>query len=48
VLAIVFRRSLGHMLAQRIAGFERWARYLQGIAGAAIAVIAGYSIWTAV
>lgn len=47
LLAIVFRRSLGHVLAHRIAGFERWARYLQGIAGVAIALIAGYSIWAA-
>ena len=36
-----------HALAHRISGFEQWARGLQGIAGAAIVLIAAYSIWTA-
>jgi nickel/cobalt exporter len=47
LLAIIFRRSLGQVFAARIAGFELWARRLQGAAGAAIVVIAGYSLWTA-
>jgi nickel/cobalt exporter len=48
LLAIVARRFLGHALAHRLTGFERGARILQGIAGAAIVVIAGYSLWTTV
>jgi hypothetical protein len=43
---IVARRSLGHALAHRVSGFERAARILQGPAGAANVVIAGYSLWT--
>jgi nickel/cobalt exporter len=48
LLAIFARRSFSHALAHRISGFERAARILQGIAGAAIVVIAGYSLWTTV
>jgi hypothetical protein len=33
-------------LPWRLTSFERAARILQGIAGAAIVVIAGYSLWT--
>jgi ABC-type nickel/cobalt efflux system permease component RcnA len=47
VLAIVVRRLFGQSLLHRIAGLERGARILQGIAGALIVAIAGYSIWTA-
>jgi ABC-type nickel/cobalt efflux system permease component RcnA len=42
--AIIARRSLGHALAHRLDNFERKARALQGMAGAAIVVIAGYSL----
>jgi nickel/cobalt exporter len=45
LLAIITRRFLGHALARRLSGFERWARALQGTAGAMIVVIAGYSLW---
>jgi ABC-type nickel/cobalt efflux system permease component RcnA len=48
LLAIVARRSLGHAVAHRLSGFERVARILQGAAGAAIVVIAAYSLWTTV
>jgi len=47
LLAILLRRSVGHVLAERIAGIEVWARRLQTMAGAAIMIIAGYSLWTA-
>jgi ABC-type nickel/cobalt efflux system permease component RcnA len=46
LLAIVARRSLSLALAHRLSGLERAARILQAIAGAAIVVIAGYSLWT--
>jgi nickel/cobalt transporter (NicO) family protein len=47
LLAIAARRSLGHVLVQRLDGFQRGAMVLQGIAGAAIVAIAGYSLWKA-
>jgi ABC-type nickel/cobalt efflux system permease component RcnA len=46
LLAIVARRSLSLALSHRLSGLERAARILQGIAGAVIVVIAGYSLWT--
>jgi ABC-type nickel/cobalt efflux system permease component RcnA len=48
VLAIALRRCAGHALRHRIPSFELWARRLQGIAGAAIIVIATYFLWTSV
>ncbi len=47
LVSITLRRFFGHALSHRISGFERWARVSQGIAGAAIVIIAAYSIWTA-
>lgn len=43
--AILARRFLGQVPLQRISSLERGARVIQGIAGAAIMVVAGYSIW---
>jgi ABC-type nickel/cobalt efflux system permease component RcnA len=48
VLAILFRRSLGHALAGRLPGIERWTRRLQVVAGAAIMAIAAYALWRAI
>jgi len=48
LLAIAARRWLGNAFAHRVSGFERGARRIQGIAGAAIMLIAIYSIATAV
>jgi ABC-type nickel/cobalt efflux system permease component RcnA len=48
VLAILLRRYAGHALAHRISGFALWGRRLQAMAGAAIIVIAIYSLWTSV
>jgi ABC-type nickel/cobalt efflux system permease component RcnA len=48
VLAILFRRSVGQALAARLPGLDRWARRLQGAAGAAIALIAAYALWRAI
>jgi nickel/cobalt transporter (NicO) family protein len=45
LLAIIACRFLGHALAHRLSGFERWARVLQGTAGVMIVAIAGYSLW---
>jgi ABC-type nickel/cobalt efflux system permease component RcnA len=45
VLAIAGRRLFGHALMHRIPAFERGARALQGIAGAAIVLIASYALW---
>ena len=45
LLAIVFRTSLGAAFAHRLPRIERNARMLQGVAGAAIVVIA---LWTCV
>jgi nickel/cobalt transporter (NicO) family protein len=45
LLAIILRRSIGHALAHRVSGLEQWARALQAIAGAAIVIIAAYSLW---
>lgn len=44
LLAITARRSLGGAFAPSLSGFEHGARRVQGIAGAAIMVIAAYSI----
>jgi hypothetical protein len=35
---------IGQALAHRLAGFERWARILQGVAGAAIIAVAALAI----
>ena len=45
LLAIFARRFLGHALLHKIPGLERGARVVQGVAGAAIVAVAGYSIW---
>jgi len=45
LFAIGGRRLFGHMLMHRLPTFERRARTLQGIAGAAIVVIAAYALW---
>lgn len=42
--AIVARRTLGQALADRLPGFERGARLLQGAAGAIIVAVAAYAI----
>jgi ABC-type nickel/cobalt efflux system permease component RcnA len=47
VIAIMARRIFGQMLLHRISELERGARAVQGVAGALIVAIAGYSIWTA-
>jgi ABC-type nickel/cobalt efflux system permease component RcnA len=47
LLAILLHRSLGQAFSHRLERFERWARILQGVAGAVIVVIGGYSIWAA-
>jgi uncharacterized membrane protein YdcZ (DUF606 family) len=45
LLAILLHRSLGQAFSHRLERFERWARILQGVAGAIIVAIGGYSIW---
>jgi nickel/cobalt transporter (NicO) family protein len=44
LLAIVGRRLLGRTLADRLPGFERRARALQGAAGLVIVILAAYAI----
>ena len=48
LLAIIGRRLLGHVLADRISSFERGARILQGVAGAAIVIVAAYALSTSI
>jgi ABC-type nickel/cobalt efflux system permease component RcnA len=48
LLAIVGRRFLGQTVLEKLPHFERWARMLQAVAGAAIVVVAGYAIFTRV
>lgn len=44
VLAIAARRSIGVLLSQRLSDMERWARILQGAAGALIVAIGVYTL----
>ncbi len=44
VVAIVARRGLGAVFAQRLSDMERWARIVQGAAGALIVAIGAYTL----
>jgi ABC-type nickel/cobalt efflux system permease component RcnA len=48
LVSIVLRHMVGQVLARHMSALERGSRVLQGVAGAAIVVIAGYSLWMAV
>ena len=48
LLAITGRQLIGQVLAHRMAGFERGARVLQGIAGTIIVLAATYALWASV
>ena len=45
LLAIAGRRLLGQALAQRMSGFERGARILQGATGLVVFIAAAYALW---
>jgi cytochrome c biogenesis protein CcdA len=44
VLAIAARRGLGAVFSQRLSDMERWARIVQGTAGALIVAIGVYTL----
>ena len=47
VLAITLRNTAGQALTHRLSDIEPWARAFQCAAGAAIVIIAAYSLWKA-
>lgn len=46
LVAIAGRHALGNAFAPRLARYERRAQVLQGFAGAAVVVAAGWAIWS--